>query len=276
MSAAITLTLRSRLESTLEIDGLVPDRLVACTVRDIAALPVWIGRQRVNLGEFFDVDGERSARVCVAGEASELAKVDGLGAAMAGGELLIEGGAGRRIGAEMTGGRLEVRGSVGDDAGAAMGGGVLRVLGSAGDRVGAALPGASRGMTGGEIVVSGSAGRDAAARARRGLVVVGGQVGRDAGRAMIAGTLVVFGRTGAAPGRGSKRGSIVAAGGIDVPVTYWYACTYRPPFLRLLMTYLRRQYGLAIDDAIVTGRYRRYCGDAGQPGKGEILEWIGE
>jgi formylmethanofuran dehydrogenase subunit C len=131
-------------------------------------------------------------------------------------------------------------------------------------------------MTGGEIIVHGSVRDDAAALARRGLVVVGGDVGNFAARAMIAGTLVVFGRTAAAAGRGSKRGSIVAVGGIDVPATYRYACTFQPPHVRLMMTYLRRRYQLAIDERVLDGRYRRYCGDAGHPGKGEILQWIPE
>jgi formylmethanofuran dehydrogenase subunit C len=157
-----------------------------------------------------------------------LAQVNGLGAGMAGGELVIDGDAGRRAGA---------------------------------------------GMTGGEIIVMGSAGAEVAARARRGLVVAAGEVGADAARAMIAGTLVVFGRTGARSGRGSRRGSIVALGGIDVPVAYWCACTYEPPHVRLMLTYLRRRYGLRVDERMVSGRYRRYCGDAGNPGRGEILEW---
>jgi hypothetical protein len=42
--------------------------------------------------------------------------------------------------------------------------------------------------------------------------------------------------------------------------------------VRLLLTYLRRQYGVAVDDRALDGHYRRYCGDAGDPGKGEILE----
>jgi hypothetical protein len=106
---------------------------------------------------------------------------------------------------------------------------------------------------------------------RRGLVVVAGDTLEHAARAAFAGTLVVLGRTGAHPGRGNKRASIIAAGDIDVPSTYRYACTLQPPWVRLLMTYLRRQYGVSIDDRVLEGRYRRYCGDAGDPGKGEIL-----
>src|SRR5215831_5316822 len=134
--------------------------------------------------------------------------------------------------------------------------------------------GIAAGMTGGEVVIDGDGGRGVAQGMTGGLVVVGGDVGVDAARSMIAGTLVVFGRTGERAGRGSKRGSIVALGGIEVPVTYWYACTYEPPYVRLLFLYLRKRYGLTIDDRMITGRYRRHCGDAGNPGRGEILEWV--
>jgi hypothetical protein len=88
---------------------------------------------------------------------------------------------------------------------------------------------------------------------------------------MIAGTLVVLGSVGPSPGRGNKRGSIVAAGSIAIPVTYRYACTFQPTYVRLVMTHLARHHRLAIDPRLVSGRYRRYCGDAGDPGKGEIL-----
>jgi hypothetical protein len=95
--------------------------------------------------------------------------------------------------------------------------------------------------------------------------------GEYAAHAIIAGTLVVLGRTGAHAGRASKRGSIVAVGAIDIPPTYRYACTYEPTYLRLLFNDLRRRHQLPLDDSVIAGRYRRYCGDAGEPGKGEIL-----
>lgn len=271
MSAVVALELRAPVDGVVETDGVTADRLAALGVREIAALPAWAGTQQGALGDFFKVRGERSARVCVLGS---VANVNGLGAGMTGGELIIDGDAGDRVGAGMTGGLVDVRGNVGNDAGAAMGGGVLRVSGNAGDRLGAPR-GASRGMTGGEIVVSGSAGSEAAARTRRGLVVVVGDAGSLAARAMIAGTLVVLGRTGTDPGRSSQRGTIIAVGGIDVPVTYWHACTFQPPHVRLTMTYLRRRYGLPIDDVVAGGIYKRHCGDAGDRGRGEILEWAG-
>jgi formylmethanofuran dehydrogenase subunit C len=273
VSDAVTLTLRTAPDAPLDVSEIVPDRFAALSTAQIAALPVWIGAREATVGDFFAVDGGNAPRVRVVGSH---ARLDGLGGGMAGGELIVEGDAGRELAAGMTGGAVEVRGSVGDGAGAAMAGGTLRVAGDAGDRLGAATAGASKGMTGGEIVVGGSAGRETAARARRGLVVVCGDVGERGARSMIAGSLIVLGRAGAGAGEGSKRGSVVAVGGVEVPATYAYACTYRPPHLRLTFTYLRRRYGIAVDERAVTGLYRRYCGDAGDVGKGEILQWLAE
>jgi len=270
VSDIIRLVLRASIDQPIETDGLTPDRTAALSERDIAALPVLIGSRRAALGDFFTVDGERSDRLQVEGD---LRNVDGLGAGTTRGELLIHGNSGNRVGAGMSGGWIDVRGNAGDDAGVGMQGGALRVSGDAGDRLGAATPGASKGMAGGEIVVKGSVGSEAAARARRGLVVVGGDVGPDAARAIIAGTLVVIGRTGANAGRGSKRGSIVALGDIDVPSTYEYACTYQPTYVRMLLTYLYRRYGIASPAGALDGAYARYCGDAGSPGRGEILRF---
>ena len=91
---------------------------------------------------------------------------------------------------------------------------------------------------------------------------------------MIAGTVVVVGRVGREPGHASKRGSLIVAGGIDVPVTYRYACDYQPPHVRLALTYVSRRYGLSISQSVIGGTYRRYCGDASTVAKGEILEWV--
>jgi formylmethanofuran dehydrogenase subunit C len=273
VSDVVTLTLRAPVPTSLDAGVVAPDRLATLTAREIAALPVWAGARIASLGDFFDVAGGRSASVRMIGD---LARVHGIGTGMTGGVLTVDGDAGRGVATEMRGGIAEVTGSVGDDAGAAMSGGTLRIHGNAGARLGGALAGASKGMTGGEIVIGGSAGAEAAARARRGLVVVAGDAGERAARSMIAGTLVVLGRTAEHAGRQSKRGSIVAVGEIPVPSTYQYACTYRPAFVRFMMTYLQRQYGLSIDERVVGGGYRCFRGDAGDPGKGEILQWVAE
>lgn len=271
MSETITLSLRTPLDRTLAVQGLTPDRLATMSALEIERLPVWSGNREWRLADVFAVRGQRASRVYVEGACD---RVDGLGTGMTGGELRIDGSAGAGVGQGMSDGVIDVQGDVGDDAGMAMSGGLLRVSGRAGARLGGALAGASRGMTGGEIVVQGPAGDDAAARCRRGLVVTGG-AGADAGIAMIAGTLVVLGTTGNRPGRGNRRGTIVGLGGITPPDTYRYACTFRPPHLRVLLLHLRRRHGVAVTDAALGGRYRRFCGDLGEPGRGEILEWLG-
>ena len=267
MSDWITLAARA-VETTIDLDGFDPARLAGLSGADIAALPVIAGRQRAQLGDFFTVSGERSTRVRVEGSTRLL---DGVGAGMTGGELDVIGDTGTMTGAGMRGGTLTVHGSVGDAAGLALAGGVLRVDGDAGNRLGAAAPGAAKGMTGGDIIVSGAAGDEAGARMRRGLLVVSGKVGRDAGRAMIAGSLIVMGSCGDGPGRAGKRGSIVVCGAVTVPPTYRYACTYQPPHLRLTLRYLVRRYNLALEQAVIDGLFKRYCGDGDDPGKGEIL-----
>jgi formylmethanofuran dehydrogenase subunit C len=271
MSGWVTLTPRDTLPVGLELDGFDP---AACAERshlDIASTPLWCGVRTRALGDLFRIDGEYSDQVRIAGP---LGGVDGVGASMSGGALVVEGHVGNRAGAGMTGGRLIIEGDVGDDAAIGMRGGFVQVTGTAGDRLAAGFPGASKGMSGGEVLVGGAAGSDVAARLRRGLVVVGDRVGPVAARDMIAGTLVVCGATGVGAGARNKRGSIIALGGGVVPPTYRYACTYEPPFVRLLLIYLQRQRGLVIPRAWIDGRYRRYCGDAGRPGRGEFLELV--
>jgi formylmethanofuran dehydrogenase subunit C len=67
-----------------------------------------------------------------------------------------------------------------------------------------------------------------------------------------------------------RRASIVAMRPAALPPTYRRACTYRPSFLRLLLTRLRA-LGLPVTDAQVAGRYTRWSGDVLELGRAEIL-----
>src|SRR5918992_15607 len=120
--------------------------------------------------------------------------------------------------------------------GAGMDEGRLIVAGAAGVHTGA-------GMRGGEILVHGDAGDQVGAGLRRGLIAVAGRVGDAAGLRMLAGTIVALGELGAAPGAAMRRGTIVAMSQIALLPTFGFACSYRPPFLRL---YLRRLRGLGL------------------------------
>jgi formylmethanofuran dehydrogenase subunit C len=267
----VTLTLRAPLTGAVDLDCVVPDQIARLTEAEIAALPVWSGRQQGSLGDWFDVRGARSARVRIAGD---VRLGNGIGTAMTAGELMIDSGVRGRVGAGMTGGSIEVRGSAGDDVGAGMTGGSIHVRGDAGDRVGGANAGASRGVTGGDIVIDGSVGSDAGDRMRRGLLFVGGRAGDRPARSIIAGTVIVLGDTGAEPATGSKRGSLVVGGRVEVPETYRYACTFDAPHVRLALTHVARRYGVHVDPRFVTGPYRRYSGDAGTVARGEILQCV--
>jgi formylmethanofuran dehydrogenase subunit C len=84
---------------------------------------------------------------------------------------------------------------------------------------------------------------------------------------MLAGTIVALGGIGARAGAGMRRGSIVTMAPFTPPSGFVFSCSYRPPFLRL---YLRRlqALGLAVP---LDGRYARWCGDALELRRGEIL-----
>ncbi len=248
---SVSLTLRRDTGDRIDGSAITPDALATLASPDIGKLSCWIHGQRVSLGDVFQIAGERSDDVRIEGD---LSRVDGLGTGMSRGTLSIDG-------------------DVGDNTGVAMSGGLLRIKGSAGDRLGGPVPGASRGMTGGEIIVTGNVGTDAARRVRRGLVVIGGDAGQGAAHAMIAGTILVAGRIAPGAGLWSKRGSVIALGGVEIPVTYRYACTYHPPYLPVLLRYLQRERGFATHARFATGPYRRWTGDVADVGKGEILEW---
>lgn len=250
----MVLTLRGALERTLEASCIAADRLATLGEREIAALPVRHDGRPGVLGDFFTVRGGRSGRLRVVGS---LDRADGIGTGMAGGELVIEGNVGRDLALEMSGGTVDVHGDAGANAGGAS-------------------PGAARGVSGGEIIIRGSVEGSVGAGMRRGLVVVTGDAGPGAGHGMIAGTVVVFGSIAAGAGRFLKRGSIVGFRDIERPATFRYACTYRPPHVRLLLHYLRLHHGLPVGEEQVSGRYHRYLGDLAELGRGEILQWAGE
>ena len=88
-------------DEPIDVDGLTPDRLASLSEREIAGLPVWAGRQRARLGDFFQVRGEHAAIVRVEGLTRH---VHGVAAHMAGGELVIDGEAGDGLALEMSGG----------------------------------------------------------------------------------------------------------------------------------------------------------------------------
>jgi formylmethanofuran dehydrogenase subunit C len=263
----LTLTLHEPPTVPLETQGLSPDRLAARSRGEIEALTVWHGNRRAQLADFFAVSGNRDEELRVEGD---LRRVKFLGADMTAGRLTVAGDAGMHTGADMRGGELVVEGDVGDFAGVNMRGGRLVVQGSAGHQLGGAHPGERAGMRGGEILVHGDAGDQVGAGLRRGLIAVAGRVGDAAGLRMLAGTIVALGGLGAPPGAAMRRGTIVTMSQVALLPTFAFACSYRPPFLRLYLCHLRA-LGLPLIDEQIEGRYARWCGDGLELRRGEIL-----
>jgi formylmethanofuran dehydrogenase subunit C len=264
---SLEITLHTAPAVPLEADVLSPARLAGLSALEAAKLIVVYGNQSAELGEFFRVSGAANGEISLTGD---LSHVKLIGAGMAEGRIVVHGPVGMHVGAGMTGGEIVVEGDAGDWVGPEMSGGRIVVKGNAGHLVGSASRGSPAGLQGGEILVFGNAGNEVGGGMRRGLIAIGGDTGDFTGVNMLAGTVVVFGQLGARTGPGMKRGSIVSMHPTEMLPTFSYACTYRPVFLRLYLSYLRG-LGLPVTDAQMNGSYQRWCGDAVELNRGEIL-----
>lgn len=252
----------------LEADCICPDRLLGKSEKEVAELLVFHGNQKAQLGEFFNVQGEVADGVVTV--EGDLTKVKLLGCGMTRGRLRIIGDVGAHLGAGMSGGEIIVEGSAGDWVGREMAGGRITIRGDAGHMVGSAVRGAAIGMTGGEIFIYGSAKNEVGNGMRRGLIAIAGDSGDFTGVNLKAGTIVVLGQMGMRPGAGMVRGTIMTTQPVELLPTFNYGTTYRPPIVRTILLYLRKQ-GFFIDDTYVGGQYQRWSGDSIELNKGEIL-----
>jgi len=264
---SLALTLHTVPTVPLEAEVLSPARLAGLSAPEAAKLTVVYGNQRADLGDFFKVGKGADGELHLTGD---LARVKRVGMGMAEGRIVVHGSAGMHLGTGMTGGEIVVEGDAGDWVGSEMTGGRITVKGNAGHMVGSATRGAAVGVRGGEILIFGNVGNEAGSGMRRGLIAIGGDSGDFAGVNMLAGTIVVLGRLGWRTGAGMARGSIISMHPAELLPTFAYACTYSPLFLRLCLLHLGR-LGLPVARSQVEGRYQRWCGDAVELNRGEVL-----
>lgn len=255
----------------VDVSDLTPRRVAGLSVEAVARLGLRLGRKPVAVGDLFDVAAGDPERIVFEGDASRL---DGIGASLDGGAIRVEGDAGMRVGAGMSAGEISVGGSVGALAACAMSGGSLRVEGSVGDFLGAAMPGEHRGMRGGVVRVGGRAGDRAGDHMRRGLILIEGECGDYCGSRMGGGTIAMLGACGALPGYAMRRGSLLLCGPAPSPPPTFNDCGEVPlGFLALLVRGWRgvspRFDALARNHCSV----RRWVGDLGFGGQGELLHW---
>ncbi|MCB4768079.1 formylmethanofuran dehydrogenase subunit C [Ancylobacter sp. Lp-2] len=261
---SVVLRLKAPLAARLDLEGVTPAALAGKALAEVEALALPHGGRSVPLGELFAVRAGGEGRLVIEGGD---ARLDGVGAGLSAGEIVVEGDVGAHAGRGLAGGLLRISGDAGDELAAGMTGGRIEVAGNAGARVGAAPSGARRGMAGGVVAIRGSAGIRAGERQRGGLIFVGGDVGDEAATDMIAGTLAVAGRFGAGTGRGMKRGTLLARTAPELPEGFADTGTHDLVALRLMA---RRVPDLAaLIGAAVTAR--RLVGDRLQGGLGEVL-----
>ena len=268
--SALTLTLRECPRQRLDLSAFTPDVLAGKSLAEIQSLPLWLDNRQTAAGNLFAIEGDELDRIVIQSDSDRL---DGIGAGMTRGTLIVEGRAGAYLGQGMRGGELRVSGDAGIFAGTGMTGGVLRIDGDAGDFLGAAIPGDRRGMRGGRIEVRGNAGDRVGDHQRRGVILIAGDAGDYCGSRLGAGTILVLGRTGANVGFAMRRGTLLLTGEPDLPPSFNDNGPQDLSFLRLL-TRSWRSLDAPFDALDTRGtRVHRWLGDLSGGGRGEILVW---
>ena len=265
----ISLTLKEQPAVPLEAECLSPDVVDGLTADAVRALPVFLGKRKCRVDDFFAVEGQGRGELEIRGDARQ---VKWIGKGMTRGTIRIAGNAGMHLGAHMKGGSIEVSGNATDWVGAEMIGGLIRVQGNAGGQIGAAYRGSMAGMKGGTILIGGSAGLEVGMRMKRGIIVVGGPVRDFTGLQMKGGTIVLLGGAEIRTGAWMIRGTIVSLKPIRLLPTFSLGCAYNPTFLHVYARHLNK-LGISIPHDVRAGAYERYTGDAAGPGKGEVLVW---
>ncbi len=265
----ITLTLKEQPHVPLEAECISPDVVASLGSDELRALPVFLGKRRHRLDDFFTIDGVGGEEIEIHGDAS---RVKWIGKGMTRGRIRVDGHTGMHLGSYMTGGSIEVTGHSGDWVGGEMSGGLIHVHGNAGGQLGAAYRGSVTGLSGGTILVEGTAGIELGMRMKRGLIAVKGAVRDFAGLQMKGGTIVLMNGAELRTGAWMLRGTIIVLKPVRLLPTFAASGAYNPTFLNLYSKHLH-QFGFELPFDVRSGSYQRFTGDASIPGKGEILVW---
>lgn len=260
------LTLKLKAAPTVRIDltGLAPAIAAGASVQ---ATPVMADGHMAELGDLFAVSGNAGGEIVIEGSHGRL---DGVGAGLAVGTLLVEGSVGDRAAAGMKGGRLVIKGDAGHYLATSLKGGTVHVGGSAGNFVGGVSAGKRFGMVGGNVIVDGNLGSRAGDKMRRGLILARGTAGEAAGSRMIGGTIVAEQGFGAAAGQLMRRGSLIGPSIGHLLPTFADCGVHDLVILGIMARAYARELGPLAPKALPT-RVRRLMGDLATIGKGEIL-----
>ena len=265
----LCLTLKEPPAQRVDLSLLTTGHLKGRALEDVAALELPTGNRKVRLDSLFSISGTFASELEIRDSCDRL---DGIGAGMSHGRIVVRGDVGAYLGAGMSGGSLVVRGNVGAYAATGMRGGRIHVYGSTGDFLAAARPGEQHGMQGGLILIDGDTGDRLGDRMRRGMVLIEGNAGDYCATRMVAGTIAVWGSVGKLPGLGMRRGTLLLQrASSPLPPTFNDCGEYPLNFLVLLVRSWRTlpsKYAKLPDVGL---RVRRFMGDVANGGRGEIL-----
>lgn len=266
---ALIFELKTVPEFPLDVSPLIPERIESMNLKQIKAIKLDYGKQKIALSTLFKVSGKDRSHIKIVNSTSRIISI---GRDMSAGSISVEGDVGKFLGQGLKGGEITVTGNAGDWIGNRMTGGRINIQGDAGDYVGASLPGDKFGMNNGVINIKGNAGDRVGDRMRRGMIIIHGNANDFCGSRMYAGTIIVLKKAGKNTGSGMRRGSLVLARKpAHISTTFRSCGNLKMQFLRLLFT----QLADSDDDLKLFRKFgaeaHRYSGDRARNGKGEIL-----
>ena len=244
----VNISPKTEIEISVEAENISPDKFAGKTEKEIQSIEVWMGNNRVSLGDLFSVRVEGSgapADVKIVME-GDFSRVKRIGEGMTAGLIIIKGNADMHLGAKMNGGKITVAGNVDSWAGREMKGGEIIIEGNAGYYLGSGYRGETCGMRGGKITVMGSALDYVGEHMCGGEITVKGDAGILPGLSNNGGKIVIEGNT-SRPGSEMTKGTIIINGIVEEMV---------PVF---------KSEGTEAVDGVT---YRKYTGDVVLGGKG--------
>lgn len=264
--SGLILRLRAPLAERIDLAGVGPRAALAQDPDALRRLVVAAGKSKVTLGDVYFVSGSPGDHM----EIESSARIDGVGADMNGGSLVVDGDTGDHAARGMRGGRIDMRGRAGRLLASGMSGGLVVVAGDAGAYLGAARPGERFGMSGGMVVVGGNAGERTGDRMRRGTVLIRGMAGPAAGARMMGGTIWSERGFLAGPGPMLRRGTLIGPHVEQLLPTFADCGWHDMVVLRLLDRHMVASLG-SLAPPPLPAKVRRIAGDLATIGKGEIL-----
>ena len=244
----VNISPKTEIEISVEAENISPDKFAGKTEKEIQSIEVWMGNNRVSLGDLFSVRVEGSgapADVKIVME-GDFSRVKRIGEGMTAGLIIIKGNADMHLGAKMNGGKITVAGNVDSWAGREMKGGEIIIEGNAGYYLGSGYRGETCGMRGGKITVMGSALDYVGEHMCGGEITVKGDAGILPGLSNNGGKIMIEGNT-SRPGSEMTKGTIIINGIVEEMV---------PVF---------KSEGTEAVDGVT---YRKYTGDVVLGGKG--------